>query len=129
MIFLGRIRNVPAAFALAASGNITASGEATTAQLTAPSGKTSGADFQTGRMWDDENGADTLDLASGKYTELEWCIKAANTVIASTVYEFRLVSVYETPLETYSVTPQWTIGGGTQSQAPRSLHQYRLRRV
>jgi hypothetical protein len=46
---------------VATSSNITASGEATTAQLTAPSGKTT-ADFSVGRMWDDENGTDLIDL-------------------------------------------------------------------
>ena len=40
---------------------IVAGGEATTALLTAPAGGT----FSTGRMWDDENGADLLSLSSG----------------------------------------------------------------
>lgn len=46
---------------IAPSANITAGGQATTAQLTAPSGKTT-ADFSVGRMWDDENGTDTVDI-------------------------------------------------------------------
>lgn len=44
---------------IAPSDNITAGGEATTAQLTAPEGKTT-ADFAVGRMWDDENGMDEV---------------------------------------------------------------------
>jgi hypothetical protein len=46
---------------VATSPNITAGGEATTAQLTPPSGKTT-ADFSVGRMWDDENGTDSVDI-------------------------------------------------------------------
>jgi hypothetical protein len=46
---------------VATSSNITASGQDTTALLAAPSGKTT-ADFLTGRMWDDENGVDAVDL-------------------------------------------------------------------
>ena len=46
---------------IAPSANITSGGEATTAQLTAPAGKTT-ADFSVGRMWDDENGTDSVDI-------------------------------------------------------------------
>jgi hypothetical protein len=60
-----------------ASANITASGDNTTAQLTAPNGKTTG-DFSAGRMQDDENPADAVDLAADKYTEYEWCIQLTN---------------------------------------------------
>ena len=63
---------------LAASANIASGGEATTAQLTPPAGKTTG-DFTVGRMWDDENGADAIDIADGNYTELEWCIQVIST--------------------------------------------------
>lgn len=62
---------------LAASSNITASGENTTAQLTAPSGKTT-SDFEAGRMQDDENPADSINLGSDKYTEVEWSIKGTS---------------------------------------------------
>ena len=79
---------------LAASGNITAGGEDTTPQLTAPSGKTAGADFQTGRIWDDENGEEAIDLGSGKYTELEWCIVASSSggAAESDVFRFRVTA-------------------------------------
>ena len=46
---------------IATSANVTASGEVTTAQLTPPAGKTT-ADFSVGRMWDDENGTDSVDI-------------------------------------------------------------------
>ena len=46
---------------IATSSNVTAGGQVTTAQLTAPFGKTTG-DFSVGRMWDDENGTDSVDI-------------------------------------------------------------------
>lgn len=101
----------PVPIYISTSANITAGGVATTAQLTPPSGKTT-SDFTTGRMWDDENGVDTIDIATNGYTELEWCIQAQAPATTSDVYQFR---VYEgsTPLDTYTVTPQWTIGTGS----------------
>lgn len=114
----------PAAFVVSASANITASGAATTAQLTAPAGKSSGADFQAGRIQDDENPADALDLASGKYTELEWAIAAVGTQVANAeVYEFRVVrSSTNLALDTYTLTPQWTITTGAAAVFVRRLN-------
>jgi len=93
------------------SANIAAGGEATTARLTAPSGKTT-SDFVTGRRWDDENGTDTIDITADDYTELEWCLKAVSPAEADDYYEFR-VYAGSTALDTYTVTPKWTIGGGS----------------
>ncbi len=105
------------AIELAASSNITASGQNTTVQLTAPSGKST-SDFVVGRMQDDENPADAVDITTDDYTELEWSIQAIGArVTASEVYEFR-VTLNGTALNTYSVTPQWTIG--TANTAPSS---------
>lgn len=92
---------------LAASDYITAGGENTTAQLTAPSGKTT-ADFTAGRIQDDENPADAVDLGADQYTELEWSIEATDAAELGDVYEFR-VTANGVPLTTYSVTPTWTI--------------------
>jgi len=93
---------------IATSGNITAGGEATTAQLTAPSGKTSGSDFDTGRMWDDENGSDSIDITDLDYTELEWCMHfPTGGAVAADVYEFRVREA-----GSFSVTPQVTIVAG-----------------
>lgn len=106
-----RIRATPyQPLELSASSNITAGGEATTALLTPPSGKTT-SDFQTGRMWDDENGTDALDLTADKYTEVEWCIKAlaANGASNGQVYNLRITNA-GTALDTYTVNPNWTIG-------------------
>ena len=96
------------AFNLSTSSQFT-NGAATTAQLTAPSGKTSGADFQAGSINETSNPAASLNLASGKYTELEWCIQATTDSVNATQYEFR-VTYNGTQLDTYSVTPKWTIG-------------------
>jgi hypothetical protein len=95
-----------AAIVLSASEHITASGEDTTAQLTPPGGKTTG-DFQAGRIADDENPLDSIDLASGKYTELEWSIKATEAA-GTASYEFR-VTAAGTALNTYSGTPVLTV--------------------
>jgi hypothetical protein len=99
------------AILLGSSANISSGGAtATTAQLTAPSGKSSGTDFQAGEISDDTNALPALDLASDKYTELEWCITAVSGVAANgDVYQFR-VTINGTAIDTYTVTPQWTIG-------------------
>ena len=55
----------------------------------------------------------SLDLGSGKYTELEWALGANDTSAAvSDVYEFR-VTVAGVALDTYTVTPQITIAAAT----------------
>jgi hypothetical protein len=101
----------PGAIMLSASANITASGEATTALLTAPSGKTT-SNFVTGRMQDDENPADTVDITTDNYTELEWCIQATSITNDGEIYQFR-VTVGGTVLDTYSVDPRMTIGSSS----------------
>lgn len=92
------------------SSNITAGGEATTARLTAPSGKST-SDFVTGRRWDDENGTDTLDITTDDYTEVEWHVALSSTPVATDYFDFR-VYAGGSPLTTYSLTPRWTIPGG-----------------
>lgn len=104
------VRTAPReAILLSASGNIAASGEATTAQLTAPSGKST-SDFVAGRMQDDENPADTVDITADDYTELEWCLTAVSGVaVNADIYQFR-VTENGSALSTYTLTPEWTIG-------------------
>jgi hypothetical protein len=108
-----RLRATPTnpAIVLATSTNIGSGGTTTTsALLTAPSGKSTVTDFQAGYISDDTNPLPSLDLASDKYTELEWCLKAVSGVaVNGDVYQFR-VTVSGTALDTYSVTPSWTIG-------------------
>src|SRR5210317_825805 len=90
---------------LKASSNIVASGENTTAQLAAPSGKTT-ADFLAGRIQDDENPADSVNLGTDEYTEYEWCIEL-EAGSDRTAYSFR-ATVAGTVLDTYTLTPQAT---------------------
>jgi hypothetical protein len=99
----------PAEWILSASPNIAASGENTTAQLSAPSGKTT-ADFDAGRIQDDENPADPIDVTFNNYTEIEWSIEA--TADAGQVeYQFRVV-FNDNPLDSYTVDPRATVSAG-----------------
>lgn len=103
--------NSPAAIDLAASSNIASSGEATTAQLTPPSGKTT-SDFIAGEIQDDQNPTDAIDITADAYTELEWCMSAVSGVVTDgDVYQFRVTKAGAV-LDTYTVTPEWTIGSG-----------------
>ncbi len=102
---------VPTAFELRASANVTASGENTTRQLTIPAGKSSG-NFGGGRLQDDENPGDAVDLALNGFREDEWSLQATAAAVPGAIYEFRLVDSSASVLDTYSVTPSWTIGTG-----------------
>jgi hypothetical protein len=93
------------------SGNIAASGEATTARLTAPSGKTTG-DFVTGRRWDDENGTDSTDITTDDYSEFEWSLKVKSGLSNGDYFDFRTYAG-SNALDTYTLTPRWTIDLGT----------------
>jgi hypothetical protein len=62
-------------------------------------------------MQDDENPADAVDLALDEYGEWEWCLIATATAQTNDVYQFR-VTRNGTALNTYTVTPTWTIGSG-----------------
>lgn len=104
-----------------ASANITAGGEATTARLTAPGAKTS-SDFTTGRRWDDENGSDSIDIAEDFYTELEWSVFIASSAADNDFYDFR-VYAGAAPLDTYTVTPRWTVDEGGGSSPVRAIIQ------
>ena len=89
------------------SANVAAGGEATTARLTAPSGKS--GDFTTGRRWDDENGDDSIDIASAFYTELEWVLTTQSPAATDDYFEFRVYNG-DVAIDTYTLTPKWTIG-------------------
>lgn len=93
---------------VATSANIAAGGEATTARLTAPSGKST-SDFVTGRRWDNENGTDTIDITVDDYTEVEWLVTTQSPAVDTDYFEFR-VYAGGSALDTYTVTPKWTIG-------------------
>ncbi len=99
------------------SANITAGGEATTARLTAPSGKST-SDFVTGRRWDDENGTDTINITSDDYTEVEWLVALSSAPVDTDYFEFR-VYAGATALYAYTLTPKWTVGTGGGGAASR----------
>lgn len=111
---------------VATSANITAGGEATTAQLTAPSGKST-SDFVTGRMWDDENGTDSIDITTDDYTELEWCLQAQSPATNGDYFDFR-VYAGAAALDTYTVTPRWTLGSGSTPSSTGPMIQTQARR-
>lgn len=100
----------PHKIVLSASANIAAgAATATTAQLTAPAGKNSGVDFQAGSISDDTNPLPSINLGSDAYTELEWCMKAVAGLVADgDVCQFKIMTGTG-PLDTITVTPQWTI--------------------
>lgn len=113
VLFRMRLGGTPAML-MSDSANIAASGEATTAQLTAPSGKST-SDFVAGRMQDDENPADAVDITTDDYSELEWCFQATAAASDGEIYDFRVTKA-GTAFDTYTVTPQWTIGTVTTTQ-------------
>ena len=100
-----------------------ADGDATTAQLTAPSGKTT-SDFDAGVMVEGQALADTVDITADDYTEIEWALKAQTPAVATDVYQFR-VTVGGTLLTgAYTVTPELTIasaGNGTATPSAIAL--------
>lgn len=97
-------------FKVVLSANIASGGEDTTTYgMTAPAGKT-GANFTTGRRWDNENGSDALTIAADNWTKVAWSIApVSGVVVDAEVYEFRVIAD-GAALDAYTVTPQWTIG-------------------
>lgn len=112
-----RIRQIDQPIQLSTSTQF-ADSDATTAKLTAPSGKTT-SDFVAGEMCETSNPAPAIDITSDDYTEIEWCLKATTQAANSDVYQFR-VTENGTALDTYTVTPQWTIGIPTPPALPVS---------
>lgn len=91
-----------------------ADGDNTTAQLTAPSGKTT-SNFTTGKMSEGINPVPSIDIGEDGYTELEWCLQATAEATNGEVFQFR-VTYNGTPLDGYVTYPQWTVG--TPSNPP-----------
>lgn len=116
LVLRARLAAVTNEIYVAPSANIAAGGEATTARLTAPSGKTT-ADFVAGRRWDDENGTDAIDLTTDDYTELEWSINTQAPAANGDAFEFR-VYAGAAALDTYTVTPQITLGAAATPSPP-----------
>lgn len=116
----------PQAFVYAASANIAASGEATTAQLTAPTPKTT-ADFDAGRIQDDENPSDAIVIGSDEYTEVEDSIKATAAARAKK-YLIRWTDE-GTPFDTYTNIPGVTITAGAQGVATPEIQPFAVAAV
>ncbi len=93
---------------ISATANIGASGAATTFQLIPPNGKTS-ASFIAGRIQDDENPSDAVDIGNNQYTEFEWTLVFTSSATTGDTYQFR-ITANGTALDTYTRLPQWTIG-------------------
>lgn len=120
LVLRGRLPAVTNEIYIAPSANIAAGGEATTAQLTAPSGKST-SDFVAGRLWDDENGSDSIDITADDYTEVEWCLQAQSPAVNGDYFDFR-VYAGASALDTYTVTPRWTLGAGGPAPASPPPH-------
>lgn len=108
LVLRARLPAVTNEIYIAASANIAAGGEATTARLAAPSGKTT-ADFVVGRRWGDENGVDAIDITVDDYTEVEWSINTQAPATNGDYFDFR-VYAGTSALNTYTVTPRLTLG-------------------
>lgn len=98
------VYSIPAKISLSASSNIGVSGENTTALLSVPNSKS----FTAGRIQDDENPSDAVDIASANYSEFEWNL-ITSSASNGDIYTFQ-VTASTTPFFSYAVTPQWTIG-------------------
>jgi hypothetical protein len=100
------------AIKLSLSADITAGAvDATTNRLTAPTGT-----FEAGERSDDTNPLPAVVMAAGEFTEDEFSYVIVSGAINGASYEFRMVEVLDdgtvVPYNTYTVTPQITIGGG-----------------
>lgn len=121
------LRPQPTVVFMAPSANIAGSAAtATTAQLTAPGAKSSGADFQAGSISDDINPMPSQDITADKYTEHEWCItiQAAQGAANSDQYNFR-TTIGGVALDTYTVSPTVTVGSSSSfPPVPGPLNPY-----
>jgi hypothetical protein len=124
------LEQAPYIVQLKLSANIAANAATdTTYQLTAPATKST-SDFQAGKISDDTNPI-TTDLASGKYTELEWSIKTCLGLADNDEIEFRVTNS-GTVISTYTVTPKITVGAGAAPELaliPILMRSYRAWRT
>jgi hypothetical protein len=101
------------AFEMSLSANFAPSG--TTAQLTAPAGKTT-ADMGGGRIEEALNPSTTnTDVTADDYREDEWCIKAVDAS-RDVTYAFRVLYGGIVP-DTLTVTPKLTVSAGASLAA------------
>lgn len=107
-------------FVMSASEYIAAGGNTnTTAQLTAPAGKT----FQAGKITDDVNPPSGVDLGSNLYTELEFCVQPVSGLVSDGEVYLLRITADGIPFSSYSSLPQWTIGSGVIPWRPTNSRQ------
>lgn len=98
------------------SGSITAGGENTTARLTAPSGKTT-SDFAAGRIADDENPLDAIDIPANDYTEVSHVLNTQSPAVNGDFWDLRYYAG-SSPLDTYTVTGRITLAAAGATSLP-----------
>lgn len=104
---------------IATSSNITDTGEDTTNRLTGGTGT-----FATGRIWDSENGTDSLDITEDDFTEVAWNVKMQSPASSSDYFDLRVYSG-DNALDAYTDTPRLTVAsGGGSSIVPLLQHHY-----
>lgn len=89
---------------ISASSYIAAGGEDTTQRLTGGTGS-----FTTGRIWDDENGSDSIDIGSDDNTEIAWCVQLASGLADGTYFDFK---VFDGSAELDGTAARWTVAAG-----------------
>ncbi len=67
-----------------------------------------------GRLTDDQNPSDAVDLAANRSGEFAFVLQPTDLGEDGVEYSFRLVISPSTPLDTYAVEATWTIGSGIQ---------------
>lgn len=102
---------------LSLSSNIAAAAAtATTAQLSAPSGKTVSS-FTAGRISDDTNPIASVDIALDNYTEFEFCLVTSNSPTPGERYEFQMAGT----AMSNTVTPKVTLKPILASAVPIAI--------
>jgi hypothetical protein len=74
--------------------------------------------FAAGRISDDTNPLPSIDIGNDGNTEVEFCVRIADSVSNGTQFRFR-ITVNGTALDTYTVTPVVTVG--TPAAPPEGL--------
>ena len=99
----------------------------TTAQLTAPSGKST-SDFQAGKISDDTNPLPVIDLDTNRYTEVEFCFLVVSGNSPNDEIEFRITD-NSVLLDGYLFIPKIIIESLEGTPIPVFMRTYRNRRL
>lgn len=104
--FVVRAPTITPEIYVATSANITAGGEATTDRMTGGTGS-----FVTGRIWDNENGSDSVDITTDNYTQVAHVLNTQSPAAAADYWDLRYYNG-ASPLDSYTATGRVTIAGG-----------------